>query len=340
MSAASASSVTAAAARSAKPWACFGDLPPVTVVAHEPRPTDLLSNGRELFWLGGLGIRRMDLATRRVTTLVATFPPIVGPDGGGNLLAVDDRDLFVARGGPRAGAPELAAIDLSTGQGRIVAHEPYIATNVPSGSVATTPVDRAAAQMFANDMFDTSDYAVDKTYVYFAYYKATLEHDYYAQNPEAMKGPHDLGFLARVRRDGSSAVEELGPGPSRFFFVSEGYAYWASPLEGIKRRELVPGAANEMVWEVTDASYASPMFVDGGRLFFVTGNKGPGPIWPGTCNTPLGGVDHRSNLLGSVDRLAGHQVPRHRLLPLGAMALGDRDDVHLHTRRRAGGEIA
>lgn len=161
------------------------------------------------------------------------------------------------------------------------------------------------AQMFANDMFASSDYAVDSTYVYFAYYKPTPEYGYDAQHPEAMKGPHDLGFLGRVRRDGLGAVDELGAGPPTSFIVSQGVAYWMSPLEGIKRRALVPGATSEIVWAVPDTSYPSPMLVDSGRLFFSVRNSGPqrsfavASVPAGTVNASAadaGGVDVRTHV--------------------------------------------
>jgi hypothetical protein len=152
--------------------------------------------------------------------------------------------------------------------------------------------------MFANNEFLNSDYAVDSTYVYLAFYPRSFEHDYYAQNPGAMKGPHDLGFLSRARRDGSSGVEVLGPGPSAFFIVSDGFAYWASPLEGIKRHAVVPGGTNEMVWASSDNP--SPMFVEGGRLFFATARQGAARSFA-VASVPVGTLNASAADAGGVD---------------------------------------
>jgi hypothetical protein len=264
----------------------------------------------------------MDLATGKVTSLVTTFNRKTGPADAENLVAVDARDLFLLVGGPRGGgAPELAAIDLSTGQERIVAHEPYLTTTLPSGKAASDAASLAVAQIMANETFSESDYALDPTYVYFAFSKPSFQLDYEAQHPEAMKGTHDLGFLARVRRDGAAAVEVLGPGPSAFFIASEGFAYWASPLEGIKRRELVAGATNQIVWagasqqegcratesaetDEQDDSEPSdpygPMFVGSGRLFFTTVRAGP-PRSITIQSVPAGTVDAFAADAGGVD---------------------------------------
>jgi hypothetical protein len=311
------SSVAEAAAPSTRPRICFGDLQPETVASNERRPTDLLTNGHELFWLSEFKIRRMDRASRNVTSLIATFKPAIRNAFARNLVAVDARDLFLLVAGPHAGAPELAAIDLTTGEARIVAEEPYASTTLPTGEpAASDPLSRAVAQAAANETFSQSDYALDPTYVYFAFYEPSLQHEHDMEHPDWMKGPHDLGFLARVRRDGLGTVEVLGPGPFSFFIASEGFAYWGSPFEGIKRRALVPGATNEMVWAAPDLRW--PLLVDGGRLFFKTVHAGPPrsitiqSVPAGTLNASAadaGGVDVRTHVPSCQFKLgSGHRV--------------------------------
>jgi hypothetical protein len=203
-------------------------------------------------WRAGELIHRVDVATGRQSTLDASALMLI--------RIADARDIFGANG-----QLDLVAIDLSSGQSRVVSRSSVW----PAGS-ATRPLPGMVT-------LSSAEYALDSDYVYVAWHPDPATYGYYSQGDHArtMKGPHDLGDLGRVKRDGSRAPEFLGAGPDAHFIVSDGYAYWGSRWEGLKRRALVPGAVNDLVWAAPDVPYIWPVAVSAGRVYFSTmGNPG------------------------------------------------------------------
>jgi hypothetical protein len=143
---------------------------------------------------------------------------------------------------------------------------------------------------FARTVLFDARYALDSEYLYISWHSDVARYDPTLPGPRPHSGSWDPGHLARVKRDGSSAPEMLGPGPDAHFIVADGYAYWGSPA-GLERRALVPGAANEPVWSSPtlaaarprppDAIHAWPLGVSGSRLYFAL----PDPSKPGVPPT-------------------------------------------------------
>ena len=226
---------------------CFGDSPPQSVM-QDGRPRDLFAIGGQVVWRSGGKVRRMDEATGQVWTVDASTLMFV--------RAADSRGVFGADN-----VLNLVALDLPGGGRRVVASS----MRWPQGS--GTRALPGVVTLFG------AQYALDADYIYVGWVPDPFIRDYLA-NPEhirPVKGPHDFGDLARVKRDGSAPPEYLGRGPEARFLVHEGYAYWGSRLEGIKRRALVPGAPNEVVWPAPDVPFLGPIGIAGGRIFFSQG---------------------------------------------------------------------
>ncbi len=196
-------------------------------------------------WKSGALFHRMDVATGRASTF----------DGSSLFFveAADAHDVFGANH-----VLDVVAIDLSTGASRIVSPS----SGWPKGS-ATRNLP-AVITLFG------ARYVLDADYVYVAWHPDPALYSYYSQEDHvrALKGPHDLGDLARVRRDGSSPPEYLGRGPEARFIIADGYLYWGSRFEGLKRRALTSGAANELVWAAPDVPFMWLIGVSGGRVYF------------------------------------------------------------------------
>jgi hypothetical protein len=175
------------------------------------------------------------------------------------VKAADARGVFGANG-------QLAVVglDLSTGQLRTLNN------SWPAGS-GTRNLPGVVR------LWD-AEYALDAEYVYVAWHDDPAVYGFYSQGDHVrtLKGPHDIGDLARVKRDGSSSPEYLGKGPDGRFLVVDGYAYWGSRYEGVKRRRLVPDAPNELVWAGPDVAYFWPIGIAAGRFYFsAIENAGP-----------------------------------------------------------------
>jgi hypothetical protein len=204
------------------------------VFAQKARPHDLFATERDVLWTTGGGIDRIDVATGRASTLDAAHLSL--------LKAADSRDVFGVDG-----QATLWAIDLTSSRSRVVAHgDAWVGGEGPLGAM------KGVLLMFP------AEYAIDSEYVYAAWRQNQAAYGYYSQGDHArtMKGSHDLGYLGRVKRNGTSPPEYIGPGPDQHFVVSDGYAYWGSRFEGMKRRRLVPGAANELVIATPDVPFA------------------------------------------------------------------------------------
>jgi hypothetical protein len=241
------------------PDRCFGDGPP-EAISQDPRPRDLFANGKEVIWRSGGVLHRRDVATGRASTLDASRLWVV--------KAADSRDVFGADN-----HMDVMAIDLSSGHVRVVSQS----DTWPAGS-AKRPLRGVVTLAFYS-----TQYALDSDYVYVAWTSdpATYSFDSQGDNVRRRKGSHDLGDLARVKRDGSSAPEFLGTGPEGRFIVFDGYAYWSSRWEGVKRRALVPGATNEIIWAAPDVPYSWPIGVSAGRVYFsvVASPDPPSPTY-------------------------------------------------------------
>jgi hypothetical protein len=232
------------------PGRCFGDSPP-ELLAQQQRPRDLFATGKEVLWDAGGAMHRLDLATGRPSTFDAHQFSIV--------KAADSRDVFGVDG-----QASLLAIDLASGQSRVVTRsDGWIGGAGPLGMVGVMVMFQA-------------EYALDGDYIVAAWRQNQAAYGFYSQgnNAKRMKGPHDLGYLGRVKRDGTSPPEYLGPGPDGHFVVSDGYAYWGSRFEGMKRRRLVPGAANELVVATPDVAFEWTLGVADGKLYFAMLNPG------------------------------------------------------------------
>ena len=229
---------------STTPDRCFGDSPP-EAIARDVRPKDLFASASVVLWRSGELIHRMDPATGRTSTFDASSLIFI--------VAADSRDVFGA-----TPVLDLVAIDLSSGQSRAVSRSSGWTTGSATRNLP------AVVTLFG------ARYVLDRDYVYVAWHPDPATYSFYSQSDHVrtVKGPHDLGDLARVKRDGSSAPEYLGRGPDGRFIVSDGYAYWGSQWEGIKRRALVPGAANEVLWAAPDVPYLWPIGVSAGRVYF------------------------------------------------------------------------
>jgi hypothetical protein len=177
------------------------------------------------------------------------------------IKAADSREIFGANH-----QLDLLAIDLTSGHSRVVSRS----SSWPAGSATRTLP--GVVTLFS------AEYALDADYVYVAWQPDPAKHSFYSQsdNARTIKGPHDFGDLARVKRDGSSAPEFLGAGPDARFLVSDGYAYWGSRWEGLKRRALAAGAANELIWAAPDVPITWPIGVSAGRVYFsIMAHAGP-----------------------------------------------------------------
>jgi|HubBroStandDraft_1064217.scaffolds.fasta_scaffold88351_2 hypothetical protein len=227
------------ASSSPTPDRCFGDSAPEQI-ATDPRPRDLFANEKEVLWRSGQLLHRMDASGRTSTLDVGALYFID---------AVDSREVFGSDH-----QLNLLAIDLSSGKLRPVSPSSAWSNRV-SGLIT----------LFG------ANYVLDSDYVYVGWRGDPAVNGFLSSGGErlrSLKGPHDAGLLSRVRRDGSSAPELFGKGPDTPFVVSDGYAYWGSRWEGLKRRALVPGASSEMVWTAPDVPLTWPIGISGGRLYF------------------------------------------------------------------------
>lgn len=242
----------AAAPHASTPDRCFGDSPP-EAISQDVHPRDLFASEHEVLWKSGQVLHRRDVATGSMSTLDAS--------GLFFVRAADSRDVFGADH-----HMNVVAVDLSSGQPRLVSSS----DTWPAGS-ATRPL-RGVVTLFS------AAYELDSDYVYVAWQPDPATYNFYSQGDHlrSKTGSHDLGDLARVKRDGSSPPEFLGPGPEGRFILSDGYAYWSSRWEGIKRRALTPGAPNEVIWAAPEVPYSWPIGVSAGRIYFsVVANPGP-----------------------------------------------------------------
>jgi hypothetical protein len=214
-------------------------------IAHDPRPRDLFASPAGVFWLAGDGIHRIDAATGRMTTIPAP----------GMIRTADVHEVFGSDS-----VMGLWACDLASGKSHLVS--PANAWDVTAGRVES----RGLMTLYS------ARYALDADFVYVAWAPDPSKAAY------CHAGPHcrgvDLGMLSRVKRDGKSPPEPVGPGPDQDMLVADGYAYWGVPYDGIKRRPLALGGASERVWASTNG-YAWPLGVAGGRLYFSTVDMGP-----------------------------------------------------------------
>ena len=187
------------ASSTSPPVRCFGDSPP-EVVANDARPRDLFATGSEILWKSGGVMHRLDADTDRGSTFDASRLFFV--------KAADSHGVFGADN-----QLDVVTLDLSTGQSRIVAQS------------SSWPVGSATRNLPGVVRLWQAEYALDSDYLYVAWRPDPGVYNYYSQGDHvrSLKGPHDLGDLARVKRDGSSAPEYLGKGPDGRFVLLVGY---------------------------------------------------------------------------------------------------------------------
>jgi hypothetical protein len=173
------------------------------------------------------------------------------------IKAADARGAY----GPN-GQLAIVGLDLSTGQSRVLNQ------SWPAGS---TKRDLPAVVTLWG-----AEYALDSDYVYVASRGDPATYSFYAQGDHirSLQGSHDIGDLTRLKRDGSSPPEYLGKGPDGRFLVLDGYAYWGARYEGVKRRRLVPGAENELLWSSSEVPIYWPIGIVAGRFYFSTFESG------------------------------------------------------------------
>jgi hypothetical protein len=210
----------------------------------------------------------VDAATGRASTFDASRLAFV--------RAADARGVFGADN-----QLNVVALDVPTGQSRTVAQS------------SSWPVGSATRNLPGVVRLWQAEYALDADYLYVAWRPDPAVYNYLSQGDHvrSVKGSHDIGDLARVKRDGSGAPEYLGKGPDGRFLVSDGFAYWGSRYEGLKRRNLVPDAANELVWAAPDVPYIWPIGLSAGRFYFsvIAGTGTPRTF--AVESVPLTGAD-------------------------------------------------
>jgi hypothetical protein len=224
---------------------CFGDSPPETVV-QDARPKDLFATGNDLLWRSGGVLHRQDLATARTSTFDASEWVTVN--------AADSSDAFGA--GPQL---DIVAMNLTTGRPRLLsASTAWSASTLRSGVRPGAETLRGA------------EYLLDGDYLYVAWVPDTSLY-----NPSigmaalrVVQGPHDIGVLSRLKRDGSGPPEFIGMGPDGHFVLHDGYAYYGTHWEGLKRRSLVRGPAREVLWSEPRVPDVWAIGVAAGRVYF------------------------------------------------------------------------
>ena len=236
---------------------CFGDSPP-EVIARDARPVDILATGNDVFWQaatrapGGSAadavLHRWDVATGRVSTLTvprSTF-----------FVAADAHGIFGLEAHMMSPTtlPDSTCIDLPSGAARVLVRS-------ADWGALLTPDSRPLGS--GPNLF-RAGYALDSDYIYVAWAE---------RNRGPSLGASGPGHLARVKRDGSSRPEPLGEGPGGAFILSDGYAYWGGQrTEGLERRALTPGAAEELLWAPPGFGWPWALGVSGGRLDFKRGD--------------------------------------------------------------------
>jgi hypothetical protein len=192
------------------------------------------------------------------------------------VKAADSRDVFGADS-----QLNIVAIDLATGRSRVVSPSTAWSMHTPHGDLPGLVTLHGAR------------YALSGEYVYVAWHPDQGLYGYLssADHVRRMTGPHDIGTLSRVKRDGSSAPELVGAGPDGRFVLDDDHAYYGARWEGLKRRSLVRGPLTEAVWAAPEVEQTWMLGISDGQAFFGILGGAPPRYTLSIASVPLGDGD-------------------------------------------------